>query len=331
MHRTLLIGVAGRGEAWAGALRSHPQFELTGLTDINAEALRKAGEQFAVPESRRHLDHREALRSGAYDVAVISVPHRFHYGLTKDALQAGLHCLTEKPFVLARSEAEELVALAAERRRILEVAQNYRFASSSLFVETALRQQCLGRLSNVTGAFHRSRPPRRPDEVEMPWPLLYTQSIHHLDWLLRILPAAVVDVQAIHHRPAWSLWKHPSVCHVMLRCADGVLVSYQASYEAQGEISSYGGIWRFECERGDLLMDNEGHVWEVRAAEKKRQAIFVPNETDVPGERCLLDTLHAAIVDGIEPPTSGRNNLRTLDLLFRVLGSGAIVGRPAAP
>lgn len=322
MYRTLLIGVAGRGAGWARMLQSHPQFELAGLTDINAEALRQAGERFAVPESRQHLDYREALRGDAYDVAVISVPHRFHYGLTKDALLAGLHCLTEKPFVLTMPEAEELVALAAERRLVLEVAQNYRFTSSSRFLETALREQCVGRLSNVTGAFHRCRPPRRPDEAEMPWPLLYTQGIHHLDWLLQILPAAVVDVQAAHHRPAWSLWKHPAVCHLMLRCADGVLVSYQASYEAQGDISSYGGNWRFECERGDLLMDKEGRVWEVREAEKKRQAIFVPNEADVPGEHCLLDALHVAIAGGGEPPTSGRNNLRTLDLLFRVLGSG---------
>lgn len=323
MHRTLLIGVAGRGAVWARMLQSHPHFELAGLTDINIEALRQAGEQFAVPESRRHPDYREALRGGAYDVAVIAVPHRFHYGLTKDALLAGLHCLTEKPFVLAMPEAEELVALAAERHRVLEVVQNYRFTLNGRCIETALREQRLGRLSNVTGAFHRYRPPRSPGEADMPWPLLYTQGIHHLDWLLQLLPAAVVDIQAVHHRPAWSLWKHPSVCHLMLRCADGVLVSYQASYEAQGEISSYGGTWRFECERGDLLMDNERRVWEVRETEKKRQALFVPNEADIPGDRCLLDTLHTAIVEGIEPPTSGRNNLRTLDLLFRVLGNGA--------
>jgi hypothetical protein len=66
----------------------------------------------------------------------------------------------------------------------------------------------------------------------MKHPLLFLQGIHHLDWLLGCLPAPIDDLDCRFGRPASSPWQSPSLYHLILRCRDGVLVSYRGSYEA---------------------------------------------------------------------------------------------------
>jgi len=326
MHRTLVIGVAGRGNLWTRVVQVHPDFELAGIADLKPELLAKCGEDRELPPERRHLDYRPALDSGEFDTAVVAASTTAHYAITKDVLNAGLHCLVEKPFTLDMAEAEELVELAASRGLVLEVVQNYRFGANCRFVEQALREQRLGRLSAVVGRFHRNRP-CRPHEAGFPYPLLFIQSVHHFDWLTAILPSPIETVHALHRRPPWSPWQSPSICHIIMRCADGVLVSYHGSYESQGEISTYGGRWRFECERGDLIWDENEHIWEVTERGELREEVWTPGQGEKSGDQWLLDTWRRGIVDGVEPPTSGRNNLKTLKLLFDVIAADDVQSR----
>lgn len=318
MIKTLVIGLGGRGQRWAGMVRKHPDFLLAGLADCDAGLLAQQAAALQIPQSHCHTDLTTAW--GAYDLAIVVVPHQHHYAVTRDALAAGLHCLVEKPFTLEMDQARELVALAEAGNRVLQVGQNYRFKAPCLFVRDAIREARLGRLGCVEGAFHRFRPPRRAHEAAMPWPLIFTQGIHHLDWLLDVLPAPVADIHSCHRRPSWSDWEHPSMCQILLRCADGVIVSYSGSYESRGERSTYNGCWRFECEQGDLVIDPyRDAVWGVTGDGAKRDLLYETTGDAVPSEQMMLGDLRTAIRDGVEPPTSGRRNLATLQLVFDVI------------
>ncbi len=316
MHKSIVVGIGSRGSVWAKAIQQHPEFELSGIVDPNPALLEEQGDALAIARKFRHERLEDSL-AGA-QTAFVVVPHHLHFPVARQVLEAGLHCVVEKPFTLREAEAKELVELAASKNLVLQVAQNYRFKPVCIFVEKALREQRMGRLCAVQASFHRHRPPRQDHEAQMPWPLLYTQGIHHLDWLTEILPAPIADVASFHTRPPWSKWENPSVCQIAFRCEDGTLVSYSGSYESRGESSSYSGVWRFECERGDLLIDEPNDtVWEVTDNGSSRRELFA--DAGKATEQILLNDLHCAIVDGIEPPTSGRRNLETLALLFRVM------------
>ena len=237
MHRTLIIGLGGRGAGWAKEVKGHPAFTLTGLADVDPDVLGKRGEELGVAPENRFTDYHEALASGQFDAVVEVTPTHLHYSITKDILDAGLHCLLEKPFTLNLNEAEELVELAESKKSVLQIVQNYRFNSLCQFIAEAIRNGRLGRLGSVEGRFHRSRPPRYEQEINMPHPMIWVQGIHHLDWLASILPAKIVQVHSCHSRPPWSQWQHPSICRILFECADGVLVSYAGSYNSQGDQS----------------------------------------------------------------------------------------------
>lgn len=61
------------------------------------------------------------------DGVVIAAPVRTHYQLAKEALLHGKHVLVEKPLTCNIKEAEELVALAAEQRRVLMVGHTFEY------------------------------------------------------------------------------------------------------------------------------------------------------------------------------------------------------------
>jgi predicted dehydrogenase len=61
------------------------------------------------------------------DGVVIATPVQTHYQLAKAALLHGKHVLVEKPLTANVAEAEELVALAVERRRVLMVGHTFEY------------------------------------------------------------------------------------------------------------------------------------------------------------------------------------------------------------
>lgn len=317
--RALVIGVAGRGCVLAQAINDHPLFNLAGLADLNSELLQKSGDELGVSASDQFGDYHDAIATGQFDIAFCVASTTAHFAITSDLLQAGLHCLVEKPITLDLDQARQLVELAKQKNRVLAVGQNYRFDSVRRFVAEVLQHKQLGDLSSVTGQFYRQRPPR-PQDVAIDYPLLFIQSIHHLDWILSLLPSAKVT-SAIHGLPSWSPWTSPSVCHVQMKSGD-VVISYSGSYDAQGDITPYGGLWRFACERGDLLIDHDETVWQITEQGEKKEKVFSPSKQDPTSEAVMLDTLYAGIIDGIEPPTSGRQNLATLQLIFDVIAAG---------
>src|SRR5438309_8912225 len=62
------------------------------------------------------------------DGVIIAAPVRAHYRLAKEALLHGKHVLVEKPLTANVAEAEELVFLAQEQRRVLMVGHTFEYS-----------------------------------------------------------------------------------------------------------------------------------------------------------------------------------------------------------
>lgn len=71
----------------------------------------------------------EALIEAA-DAVIVAAPTRFHFELARLALEAGRHVLVEKPIAATLEQADALIALAAERRRVLQVGHIERFSAA---------------------------------------------------------------------------------------------------------------------------------------------------------------------------------------------------------
>src|SRR5689334_15894654 len=71
------------------------------------------------PNANVTAEYSDLLADDSLDALVIATPVPTHYALAKQALEAGKHVFVEKPPAMRAAEMDELVALAAERDRVL--------------------------------------------------------------------------------------------------------------------------------------------------------------------------------------------------------------------
>src|SRR5690606_35106645 len=65
--------------------------------------------------------------AGKLDAVTIAASTRAHYELSKKFLSVDVHVNVEKPMTATLEEGEELVRLAAEKKRVLQVGHVERF------------------------------------------------------------------------------------------------------------------------------------------------------------------------------------------------------------
>src|SRR5436305_1484137 len=115
----LRIGIAGCGRAardHLGPLSARPEVQIVGCADLDPEAARSLAASIPSGEPvATFTDHRELLARATPDALAIFTPHRSHYRLTMDALQAGCHVFIEKPLSTNAQEAVDIVGLARGR------------------------------------------------------------------------------------------------------------------------------------------------------------------------------------------------------------------------
>ena len=115
---SIRVAQAGLGEWGKNLARNFADLaELTWLCD---PANGKREEFHArYPQARWAERFDEMLGDSALDAVVIATPVPTHYGLAKQALEAGKHVFVEKPPAMKTAEIDDLVALAEERELVL--------------------------------------------------------------------------------------------------------------------------------------------------------------------------------------------------------------------
>ncbi|RYY76715.1 MAG: oxidoreductase [Gammaproteobacteria bacterium] len=99
----------------------------------------------------------EILANPEIDLVVVNTPNEYHYPMTKAALLADKHVVTEKPFTLSLNEGEELINLALQQQKILAVFHNKRLETDHLTVQKILNEGVLGRIVEIEWHYDRYR------------------------------------------------------------------------------------------------------------------------------------------------------------------------------
>ena len=186
------VAVAGTGAFGRNHLRVYRELETLGqpvalVAAVEPEASRAAEtrEKFAIPVFAS-ID--ELLAADLkLDAATVAVPTLHHHAVAAQLLEAGLDVLVEKPIAATLAQADDLLAIAAKRNRILQPGHLERFNPAVLAVQSQLRRPMFfeaHRLSVFT--------PRALD-VDVVLDLM----IHDLDIVLTFANSPVREVRAV--------------------------------------------------------------------------------------------------------------------------------------
>lgn len=153
--RTARIGVIGAGW-WATqhhipSLKTYEKAELAGIADVKPEKLQAAAAYYDIEHV--YGDHRALLAQGRVDGVVIAVQHAFHYEIARDALDAGVHVLVEKPMTLKAAQAWDLVDRAKRNDLNLMVGYTYQFTRHAEAAREIVQSGRIGDLRFVSGVY----------------------------------------------------------------------------------------------------------------------------------------------------------------------------------
>lgn len=147
--RAGVIGTGFIGPVHIEALRrlGIPVVGLCDLPDRVANAARRLG----IPQA--FSDYREMLKSQDIDVVHITAPNRFHCQMAMDTLEAGKHCICEKPLAMNTGETKRVLKRAHSAKTVFAVNYNVRFYPAILQLRHLLAAGELGDIIHVNGSY----------------------------------------------------------------------------------------------------------------------------------------------------------------------------------
>ncbi len=123
--RVAVIGAGKLGSRHAEVYSKMEGIELVGVCDTHPEKAQEAARRC---KTKAFTDHRQLLK--LVDAANIVVPSHKHHVISKDFLQNKVHLLIEKPITTTLEDADELLALAADKGCLIQVGHIERFNSA---------------------------------------------------------------------------------------------------------------------------------------------------------------------------------------------------------
>jgi myo-inositol 2-dehydrogenase / D-chiro-inositol 1-dehydrogenase len=122
-----LVGCGAWGSHHAQAIANTPGATLAAVAD-SSEANRAAA-QAAHPGIDVYSDWHQLIERPDIDVVDVVLPSHLHFAVGKAILESGKHLFMEKPMVLSVTEADELIALAQRKGKMLAVDHQMRLSS----------------------------------------------------------------------------------------------------------------------------------------------------------------------------------------------------------
>jgi predicted dehydrogenase len=148
----LRVGLIGAGGRWGPrahvpALKGVGEAELYAVCTAHAQTAQAAADKFGVA---RAYGSDTALHADA-EVEAVAVAVRVpaHYGLSKNALEAGKHVFCEWPLGANTQEAEELAALARRKNLHTMVGLQRRASPAYLYMRELIQQGYVGQVLSV--------------------------------------------------------------------------------------------------------------------------------------------------------------------------------------
>ncbi|MFA6317297.1 MAG: Gfo/Idh/MocA family oxidoreductase [Elusimicrobiota bacterium] len=182
----VVVGCGRWGPLHVRVFSSLPGSKVVAAVDIDPKRLVRLRELH--PGLTCGTDLRRILRTVKAEALVVATPSSTHTPIVRQALEAGLHVLCEKPMCLKASEALELGALARKKKRVLMTGHIFLFNAGIVKLKELLKSGELGRVRYLS--FNRTNLGPIRSDVNAAFDL-GAHDVSIANWLLDAEPSSV--------------------------------------------------------------------------------------------------------------------------------------------
>jgi predicted dehydrogenase len=304
-------------------------YNVVALCDVVEEKARKAQQTF-YPDARVFTDYREVLEQDDVEVVDLAAHPDQRAGMYGEAIAAGKHILSQKPFVTDLDLGRRIVEQAEARGVKLAVNQNGRWAPHFSYMRRAIAEGLIGDVLCAHCAVSWDHNWIADTEFnKVRHIILYDFAIHWFDIISCFMGDRTARRVYASFTPSASQRAKPALLGQALIEYDGA----QATLSFDGDVA-YGK------EDRTYVAGTAGTISSCGPDLKQQTVTLTSTEgTASPvlkgcwfpdGFHGTMAELLCAIEEQREPEHSGRNNLKSLVLCFAALAS-AEEHRPVEP
>jgi predicted dehydrogenase len=327
------IGLIGAGGISEFHLKNYRAcgFDVAAIASRTRSKAEAKRDQF-YPDAEVYGDHRELLKRDDIEVVDVTPHPSDRLPILRDALEAGKHVLSQKPFVLDLDDGEELVALAERKGLKLAVNQNGRWAPHFSYLRNAITDSLIGRVVSVDFSLQWDQTWIKgiPSFEKIRHMVLFDFAVHWFDITCCFMAGQTpTRVFASAVRYPEQVFQPPALGTVIVDYPEAqVRMAFNAHTKlGEEDVTTVVGT------RGTLRTRGHG------LNDQPRMEVHLENgSVNVPlqgswfesGFQGTMGELLCAIEENREPIHSARNNLKSLELCFAALHS-ADTGQPLRP
>ncbi|MBZ0262264.1 MAG: Gfo/Idh/MocA family oxidoreductase [Hyphomicrobiales bacterium] len=275
-------------------------------------------------------NYKQILERDDIEVLDIATHPEVRTQLIEDALKAGKHVLSQKPFVTDLDIGERLVKMAKEKNRKLAVNQNGRWAPHFSYIRQAVNQGLIGDVMAAHLAVHWDHGWTADTAFnEIDHLILYDFAIHWFDMLCCIMGGREPKrVYATRARAPEQKAKPPLLAQVVVE------------YDKAQATLVFDGAVKYGPHDSTIVLGTKGGIRSSGPDLSTQQVVLhtdagcaspeLKGEWFVEGFHGAMAELLSAIEEDREPSNSADNNLQSLALCFAAVAS-AEEGVPKAP
>lgn len=209
--RAAVIGVGYLGRFHAQKYAALPDVELVAVADAHATTAERVAKELNATATS---DFRTLF--GKVDLVSVAATTEMHFDIARECLSAGLHVLVEKPITVTVAQADELIALAKQHQRVLQVGHLERFNPAWLAVRPRITQPMFIEAHRMA--------PFKPRGIDVS--VVLDLMIHDLDLILPVVDSPIKEVRA---SGVPVLTDGVDIANVRLEFASGCVANLTAS------------------------------------------------------------------------------------------------------
>jgi predicted dehydrogenase len=323
-RRVLLIGAGGFASIWID--RFLPVFadrlHVTGLVDVNTEALARAGDALGMSDSQRFTEMEEGFARTAADCCIIVVQPFLRWRAVNLAVSRGLPIIAEKPIADSWETSLEILHLTRAAGIKTVIVQNYPYTNRIRTLKGVLDKGSLGRTNYIAGRFAADFTIDSAGGAfrhQVPYAMLFEGAVHHFDQFRNLAGADAALISGHQWNPPWSTFGNPPTAVFQIEMANGVVCQFELNHLARGAQNGWHHeCYRVECEHGVVTVgaDDIVRVSEHLGDGRLKVTDVAPVRAEREGHLAVIDEFLRWLDGGPAPMTAIDDNIYTAALTF---------------
>jgi predicted dehydrogenase len=259
-----IIGLGGISNRFAQVLKTAKGVELSAVASREQARSDAFARQYGAKKA--YASYLDVINDPDVDIIYDGLTHNFHYEMTKLCLENHKAVLCEKPFVTNKKDAEELAALAREKKTFLMEAMWTRCMPGYQQIKSWIKQGRIGEVKLIKAEFNyqaKYEPEGRLFNPRLAGGSLFDVGVYPVEFATGLMGEAPV---AVNGEAVISESGVDAAAAISMRFAGGALASLSCGFltNTVNDAVIYGSEGRIEvdcCYRPVRcnLLDSRGH------------------------------------------------------------------------